>query len=60
MFARYGAGAETGGHAWFYDITGPGQRLHMNDLAASIGLVELQRLPEMNSRRAELVARYQR
>ena len=34
-------------------------RLHMNDITASIGLVQLRRLRQLNAKRAELVARYE-
>jgi len=43
---------------WFYELRVLGYKYNMNDLAASIGLVQLQRLPEMNRRRAEIIDRY--
>lgn len=43
---------------WFYEINILGYKYNMNDLAASIGLVQLTKLKEMNARRAEIVARY--
>jgi perosamine synthetase len=46
------------GAAWVYDVVSEGQRLHMNDIAAAIGLVQLKRLDEMNARRGRLVERY--
>src|SRR5713101_7466185 len=59
VWARYGAGTEQRTQRWAYSISGPGQRMHMNDIAAAMGLVQLRRLPEMNRRRGRLVARYQ-
>ena len=58
-YRRYGRDSLTCETAkWAYDVVSPGERLHMNDLAASIGLVQLRRLPHMNARREQLVRRY--
>ena len=43
---------------WFYEISLPGYKYNMNDLAASIGLAQLERLPEMNKRRSEIIRKY--
>jgi perosamine synthetase len=43
---------------WFYEINLLGYKYNMNDLAASIGLGQLQRLPEMNTRRSEVIKKY--
>lgn len=43
---------------WFYEIKELGWKYNMNDLAASIGLVQLERLPEMNKRRSEITTKY--
>lgn len=43
---------------WFYEINELGWKYNMNDLAASIGLVQLERLPEMNKRRSEIITKY--
>lgn len=43
---------------WYYEINELGYKYNMNDLAASIGLVQLRRLDEMNSRRSEIIKRY--
>lgn len=43
---------------WFYEISLPGYKYNMNDLAASIGLAQLERLPEMNRRRSAIIRRY--
>jgi len=58
-WARYGEGTETRSERWAYRMHGLGQRLHLNDVAAAIGIVQLRRLPELNRRRAELVQRYE-
>lgn len=55
-FARYGL-AQTQAR-WVYDVVADGLRLHMNDIAAAIGLVQLERLDQLNAQRAHLVARY--
>jgi len=33
-------------------------KCHMNDIAASIGLVQLKKLPKLNERRKQIVLRY--
>ena len=43
---------------WFYEINVLGYKYNMNDLAASIGLAQLKRLPEMNRRRSEIIRKY--
>lgn len=43
---------------WFYELNILGYKYNMNDLAASIGLVQLDRLPEMNARRSEIILEY--
>lgn len=43
---------------WFYELNVLGWKYNMNDLAASIGLVQLKKLPAMNSRRSEIIQRY--
>jgi len=43
---------------WFYEINVLGYKYNMNDLAASIGLGQLRRLPGMNARRAEIITNY--
>lgn len=43
---------------WFYELRVLGYKYNMNDLAASIGLAQLKRLPEMNRRRSEIIRKY--
>jgi perosamine synthetase len=43
---------------WFYEINVLGYKYNMNDLAASIGLAQMKKLPAMNARRSEVIARY--
>lgn len=43
---------------WFYEINVLGYKYNMNDLAASIGLVQLKKLPLMNTKRSEIVQQY--
>jgi perosamine synthetase len=43
---------------WRYDVTYPGFKYNMTDVAAAIGLVQLRRLPELQRRRTALVERY--
>ena len=43
---------------WFYELRILGYKYNMNDLAASIGLAQLKRLPEMNKRRSKIISKY--
>ena len=43
---------------WYYEVSKLGFKYNMNDLAASIGLVQLQRLEYMNNTRADIIGRY--
>lgn len=51
---RYGKGG-----SWFYEVVRPGFKCNMTDIAASIGLHQLQRLDGFQQRREQVVARYQ-
>ncbi len=44
--------------SWRYDVSSPGFKYNMTDAAASMGLVQLKRLPEMHARRIAIAARY--
>ena len=41
-------------YSWYYDVAELGFKYHMNDITASLGLVQLAKLDEMNSRRREI------
>jgi perosamine synthetase len=43
---------------WFYELNVLGYKYNMNDLSASIGLVQLKKLPTMNARRSEILKQY--
>ena len=43
---------------WFYEINILGYKYNMNDLAASIGLAQLRKLPAMNARRSQIIRKY--
>lgn len=45
--------------AWEYDIAFPGWKCNMTDIQAAIGLVQLERYPELLIRRREIIARYE-
>ncbi len=47
------------GGSWQYDVPKPGFKYNMPDLLAALGRVQLKRLPEMQARRHEIVARYE-
>lgn len=57
-WARYSEG-NTGSQRWAYNVDGIGDRLHMNDIAAALGLVQLRRLHALNAVRRALVQRYE-
>lgn len=44
--------------SWRYDVCEPGFKYNMPDLAAAMGLVQLERLDEMQSRRDAIAQRY--
>lgn len=44
--------------SWYYEVVLPGFKYNLTDLAAALGLVQLQRLPEMHRRRREVAERY--
>ena len=46
------------GYSWYYDVESVGFKTHMNDITASIGLVQLRKLDKMNAKRQEIVKRY--
>lgn len=46
------------GGSWFYEVELPGYKYNMTDLQASLGLVQLRRLEQLQRRRREIVARY--
>ena len=43
---------------WFYELNILGYKYNMNDLAASIGLAQLKKLPAMNKRRSDIIQTY--
>lgn len=43
---------------WFYEINLLGYKYNMNDLSASIGLAQLEKLDKMNARRSEIIRMY--
>ena len=43
---------------WFYEIRTLGYKYNMNDLAASIGLVQLKKLKSMNLKRSKIIKHY--
>lgn len=46
-------------YAWQYFVDDVGYKYHMNDMQAAIGLVQLNKLDQLNGRRKEIAARYQ-
>ena len=44
--------------AWEYDIIGPWYKCNMTDIIAALGMVKMERYPEMLKRRYEIVERY--
>jgi perosamine synthetase len=45
-------------YSWYYTVQELGYKYHMNDIAAAIGLVQLEKLERGNARRREIVAYY--
>lgn len=44
--------------SWYYEITMPGFKYNMTDIAAAMGVAQLRRLADMHRGRAEIAARY--
>ena len=44
--------------AWEYDVVGTWYKCNMTDIAAAIGLKQLERYPKMLARRKEIICRY--
>ena len=44
--------------AWEYDIVGPWYKCNMTDIAAAIGLKQLERYPSLLARRKEIIGKY--
>jgi perosamine synthetase len=49
---------DQGRYGWDYDIPGDGEKMHMNDITAALGRVQLRRLHEMNGKRQKIAQRY--
>ncbi len=45
-------------YSWYYSVQELGWKYHMNDIAAAIGLVQLEKLDRANARRRDIVAYY--
>jgi dTDP-4-amino-4,6-dideoxygalactose transaminase len=48
----------SGKGSWWYEVVRPGFKYNMTDIQAALGLVQLQRLPQMQQRRREIVRQY--
>lgn len=44
--------------SWEYDVIGPWYKCNMTDIAAAIGLVQMQRYPSLLARRRTIIERY--
>jgi len=49
---------ESKGYNWYYEVEDVGFKMHMNDITAAIGLVQLEKLEKMNLKRRQIVKRY--
>ncbi len=47
-----------GSDSWRYDVAACGFKYNLSDLQSALGLVQLQKLEQMQARRAEIAARY--
>lgn len=45
-------------YAWQYDVTELGWKCHMNDISATLGLVQLEKLERANERRRQIAGMY--
>jgi dTDP-4-amino-4,6-dideoxygalactose transaminase len=44
--------------SWYYEIVAPGFKYNMTDVAAAMGLVQLEKLEAMNARRQDIARQY--
>lgn len=44
--------------SWYYEVTAPGFKYNMTDVAAAIGLAQLERFAEFDARRQAIAGRY--
>ncbi len=44
--------------SWYYEVVAPGYKYNMTDIAAAMGIVQLQRLEEFHNYRNQLAERY--
>ena len=49
---------DQGKYGWDYDIPADGEKMHMNDITAALGRVQLRRLNDMNERRRVTARNY--
>lgn len=49
---------DQGKYGWDYDIPADGEKMHMNDITAALGRVQLRRLDQMNRRRRQIARSY--
>ncbi|MCP4423663.1 MAG: DegT/DnrJ/EryC1/StrS aminotransferase family protein [Chloroflexi bacterium] len=45
--------------SWYYEVALPGFKYNMTDIQASLGLRQLERLPQMQARRRQIAMRYE-
>jgi dTDP-4-amino-4,6-dideoxygalactose transaminase len=45
--------------SWYYEVALPGFKYNMTDIQASLGLQQLERLPQMQARRRQIAMRYE-
>lgn len=50
--------AKAGAGGWEYDVIGPWYKCNMTDVAAALGLAQLDRYPGLLARRREIIGRY--
>lgn len=46
--------------SWYYEIIAPGFKYNLTDIAAALGIVQLEKLQRMHARRAVIAARFDR
>jgi len=56
--SQMGAGLVSSSNPWEYDIVGTWYKCNMTDIAAAVGLGQLERYPLMLARRREIIERY--
>lgn len=55
---RFSNQTQTKAYSWYYEVADLGFKYNMNDIQAAIGLVQLEKLDKINTKKRELIKKY--